>query len=39
MLSNDPRLADLASFRPDRVEFKRESDADLSRRAGRRRRR
>jgi superfamily II DNA/RNA helicase len=39
MFSNDPRLADLASFRPDRVDFKRESDADLSRRAGRRRRR
>jgi superfamily II DNA/RNA helicase len=39
MYSNDPRLADLAAFEPDSVEFKRASDADLSRRAGRRRRR
>jgi superfamily II DNA/RNA helicase len=39
MYSNDPRLADLASFRPETVEFKRVSDADLSRRSGRRRRR
>ena len=41
MFSNDPRLADLANFQPDAVEFKRTSDAELSRRvgAGRRRRR
>jgi len=39
MFSNDPRLADLTAFEPDKVEFKRTSDADLSRRAGRRRRR
>jgi len=39
MYSNDPRLADLVSFEPDAVEFKRASDADISRRAGRRRRR
>lgn len=39
MFSNDPRLADLVGFEPDAVNFKRTSDADLSRRAGRRRRR
>jgi hypothetical protein len=39
MFSNDPRLTDLVGFKPDAVEFKRTSDADLSRRAGRRRRR
>ncbi|MCB2222855.1 MAG: DEAD/DEAH box helicase [Actinobacteria bacterium] len=39
MYSNDPRLADLVAFEPPRREFKRASDADLSRRAGRRRRR
>ncbi len=39
MFSNDPRLADLTAFEPDKVEFRRTSDADLSRRAGRRRRR
>jgi superfamily II DNA/RNA helicase len=39
MFSNDPRLADLSAFQPETVEFKRTSDADLSRRAGRRRRR
>ena len=39
MFSNDPRLTDLVGFEPDTVEFKRTSDADLSRRAGRRRRR
>ncbi|MBU1864771.1 MAG: DEAD/DEAH box helicase [Actinobacteria bacterium] len=39
MFSNDPRLADLVGFEPGKVEFKRASDADLSRRAGRRRRR
>ena len=39
MYSNDPRLADLAGFEPDTVEFKRASHTDLSRRAGRRRRR
>ena len=39
MYSNDPRLADLVAFEPPRKEFKRASDADLSRRAGRRRRR
>ena len=39
MFSNDPRLADLVGFEPEAVEFKRSSDADLSRRAGRRRRR
>ncbi len=39
MYSNDPRLADLRGFEPPKKEFKRASDADLSRRAGRRRRR
>ncbi len=39
MFSNDPRLADLASWQPESVEFKTSSAADLSRRAGRRRRR
>ncbi|MEE9473216.1 MAG: DEAD/DEAH box helicase [Acidimicrobiia bacterium] len=39
MFSNDPRLADLAAFEPEAVEFKKPSMADLSRRAGRRRRR
>lgn len=39
VLSNDPRLADLHTFIPGEVEFKRTTAADLSRRAGRRRRR
>ncbi len=39
MYSNDPRLSDLAGFQPEKVEFKRVSNAELSRRAGRRRRR
>ena len=39
MFSNDERLADLWGFEPPSKEFKRASDADLSRRAGRRRRR
>ena len=39
MFSNDPRLADLRGFSPDEVEFKRVSNADISRRGGRRRRR
>jgi superfamily II DNA/RNA helicase len=39
MYSNDPRLGDLVGFEPDTVEFKRASHTDLSRRAGRRRRR
>ncbi len=40
MYSNDERLQDLAGFEPDRVEFKRTSDMDISRRfRGRRRRR
>jgi len=37
MYSNDPRLADLTSFEPDRVTFRKKSVADFSRRAGRRR--
>lgn len=37
MYSNDPRLADLASFEPDKVTFRKKSVADFSRRAGRRR--
>ena len=37
MFSNDPRLTDLEAFTPDTVEFKTTSDAQLSRRAGRRR--
>ncbi|MGI9648305.1 MAG: DEAD/DEAH box helicase [Acidimicrobiia bacterium] len=39
MFSNDPRLDDLAAFQPEQVEFKKPSMADLSRRAGGRRRR
>lgn len=39
MYSNDPRLADLASFQPDSVHFRKRTAADFSRRAGRRRRR
>jgi len=39
MFSNDSRLDDLAAFQPDHVEFKTPSMADLSRRAGGRRRR
>jgi superfamily II DNA/RNA helicase len=39
MYSNDPRLTDLAAFEPEKVEFKRVSNVELSRRAGRRRRR
>ena len=39
MFSNDARLADLAAFEPEAVEFKKPSMADLSRRAGGRRRR
>ena len=39
MYSNDPRLADLGALEPDRVEFKRTSDIDLSKRVGARRRR
>ena len=39
MLSNDPRLADLGGWEPEAVEFKKPSMADLSRRAGGRRRR
>lgn len=39
MFSNDPRLADLAGFTPDRVVFNMGSDADLSRRVRTRRRR
>jgi superfamily II DNA/RNA helicase len=39
MFSNDPRLTDLAAFKPEAVEFKKPSMADLSRRAGGRRRR
>jgi superfamily II DNA/RNA helicase len=39
MFSNDPRLDDLASFEPEQVEFKTPSMADLSRRAGGRKRR
>ncbi len=37
MYSNDPRLADLTSFEPDKVTFRKKSVADFSRRAGRRR--
>jgi superfamily II DNA/RNA helicase len=37
MYSNDPRLADLASFEPDTVQFRKKTVADFSRRAGRRR--
>lgn len=39
MFSNDPRLGNLAGFEPEAVEFKKPSMADLSRRAGGRRRR
>ncbi|NNL68667.1 MAG: DEAD/DEAH box helicase [Acidimicrobiia bacterium] len=39
MYSNDPRLAELVDFEPEAVEFKKPSLADLSRRAGGRRRR
>jgi superfamily II DNA/RNA helicase len=39
MYSNDPRLTDLTAFEPEKVEFKRVSNVELSRRAGRRRRR
>jgi len=39
MFSNDPRLVDLVSFTPDEVEFKKQTNADLSRRAGARKRR
>ena len=39
MFSNDPRLANLAAFQPEVVEFKKPSMADLSRRAGGRKRR
>lgn len=38
VFSNDPRLADLSSFEPERVELKMGSDADLSRRRVHRRR-
>ena len=37
MYSNDPRLADLVGFEPDKVEFRKKTVADFSRRAGRRR--
>jgi superfamily II DNA/RNA helicase len=37
MYSNDPRLADLTRFEPDKVVFRKKSAADFSRRAGRRR--
>jgi superfamily II DNA/RNA helicase len=39
MFSNDPRLANLGNWEPEEVEFKKPSMADLSRRAGGRRRR
>jgi superfamily II DNA/RNA helicase len=39
MFSNDPRLADLASFTPEAVEYRKPTLADLSRRARPRRRR
>jgi superfamily II DNA/RNA helicase len=39
MYSNDPRLADLASFEPETVEFKKKTAADFSRRRRRSRRR
>lgn len=39
MFSNDPRLADLSGFTPETVEFKKSTNADLSRRARARRRR
>ncbi len=39
MFSNDARLADLSNWEPEEVEFKKPSMADLSRRAGGRRRR
>ena len=37
MYSNDPRLADLGSFEPEAVQFRKKTVADFSRRAGRRR--
>jgi superfamily II DNA/RNA helicase len=39
MYSNDERLRDLADFEPDRVQFKRTSDVDISKRFRTRRRR
>jgi superfamily II DNA/RNA helicase len=39
MLSNDPRLGDLAAFQPEKVEYRKTSLADVSRRARSRRRR
>lgn len=40
MLSNDPRLGDLGAFQPEKVEYRKTSLADVSRRrVGRRRRR
>lgn len=39
MYSNDERLGDLVEFEPDRVEFKRTSDVDISKRFRTRRRR
>ncbi|MEE8330343.1 MAG: DEAD/DEAH box helicase [Acidimicrobiia bacterium] len=39
MLSNDPRLADLGAFEPETVVYRKTTMADVSRRAGRRRRR
>ena len=38
MYSNDERLEDLAGFEPDRIEFKRTSDVDISKRFRTRRR-
>lgn len=37
MYSNDPRLADLVSYEPESVQFRKKTAADFSRRAGRRR--
>ena len=39
MLSNDPRLTDLAAFQPERVEYKKTTLADVSRRSRPRRKR
>ena len=39
MFSNDPRLANLTDFQPEAVEFKRVSNADISRRFRTRKRR
>jgi len=39
MLSNDPRLADLAEFQPETVEYRKTSLADVSRRSRPRRKR